>query len=109
MAHLLGVTRKSACEWHRAWLKGGKAALFSKGAAGTGCKLTDERLARLEALLDEGAVAYGCDDQRWTSARIAALIAERFHVRYPPRGGLPDGAAGVVLPGAGAPGGPARR
>ena len=86
VAHLLGVTRKSACEWHRAWLKGGKAALVSKGAAGTGCKLTQAQLTRLEELLDKGAVAYGCDDQRWTSARIAALIAERFHVRYTPRG-----------------------
>ncbi|MFI6454493.1 transposase [Streptosporangium amethystogenes] len=86
VAHLLGVTCKSACEWHRAWLKGGKAALASKGAAGTGCKLTDEQVRRLEVLLDEGALAHGCDDQRWTSARTAALIAERFHIRYTPRG-----------------------
>ncbi|MEV4753483.1 winged helix-turn-helix domain-containing protein [Streptosporangium sp. NPDC049248] len=86
VAQLLGVTRKSACEWHRAWLKGDKAALASKGAAGTGCKLTEAQLTRLEAFLDEGAIAHEWDDQRWTSARIAALIAERFHVRYTPRG-----------------------
>jgi hypothetical protein len=35
---------------------------------------------------DKGAIAHGWDDQRWTSARIAALIAEKFHVRYTPRG-----------------------
>lgn len=32
VARLLGVTRKSACEWHRTWQKGGKAALRSKAA-----------------------------------------------------------------------------
>ncbi|WTL69610.1 hypothetical protein OG339_43500 [Streptosporangium sp. NBC_01495] len=87
VAHLLGVTRKSACEWHRAWLKGDKTALVSKGAAGTGCKLTQEQLARLETLLDEGAIAHGWDDQRWTSACVAALITERFHIRIR---GVPD-------------------
>ena len=86
VARLLGVTRKSACEWHRTWLKGDKSALISKGAAGADCKLTDKQLLRLQTLLDEGAIAHGWDDQRWTSARIAALIAERFHVRYTPRG-----------------------
>jgi transposase len=86
VAHLLGVTRKSACEWHRAWLKGGKTALTSKGAAGTGCKLTETQLMRLEEFLDEGARAHGWNDQRWTTSRITVLIAEKFHVRYTPRG-----------------------
>ncbi|MBB4939124.1 putative transposase [Streptosporangium album] len=86
VARLLGVTRKSACEWHRAWLKNGKAALVSKGAAGTGCKLTDEQLTRLEAYLDEGALAHGWNDQRWTAARVTVLIAERLHVSYTERG-----------------------
>ncbi|MGW4424430.1 helix-turn-helix domain-containing protein [Streptosporangium sp. NPDC004631] len=80
------MTRKSACEWHPAWMKGDKATLVSKGTAGTGCKLTEAQLTRLKAFLDEGAIAHGWDDQRWTSARIAALIAERFHIRYTPSG-----------------------
>ncbi len=86
---LLGVTRKSACEWHRAWLKGDKAALVSKGAART---LQRRRRNRLQAHQGAAGTAGGvpgrrqCDDQRWTSAHIAALIAERFHVRYTPRG-----------------------
>ncbi|MEU3168546.1 helix-turn-helix domain-containing protein [Streptosporangium sp. NPDC006930] len=29
VTQLLGITRKSACEWRRAWLAGGKAALSS--------------------------------------------------------------------------------
>src|SRR5439155_899020 len=62
---------------------GGTAALVSKGAGGDGCKLTDEQVAELEALLDAGPAGYGWDeDQCWTLARIAALIGERFGVCY---------------------------
>ncbi len=86
VARLLGITRKSAYEWHALWKRGGKAALISKGAAGTGCKLTQAQMRRLEALLDEGARAHGWNDRRWTTPRITALIARTFHVSYTPRG-----------------------
>ncbi|MFF0309974.1 transposase [Streptosporangium sp. NPDC004379] len=86
VAWLLGVTRKAAYEWHARWRNGGKAALASKGAAGTGCKLTDDQLARLKTLPEQRALAHGWDDQRWTAARIATLIAETFHVRCTARG-----------------------
>ncbi|MEU6741912.1 hypothetical protein [Streptosporangium sandarakinum] len=39
MARLLGLTRKVAYEWSTRWRSGGKAALASKDAAGTGYKL----------------------------------------------------------------------
>ncbi|MFD8565128.1 helix-turn-helix domain-containing protein [Streptosporangium canum] len=55
VARLLGITRKSAYEWHTLWKRGGKSALISKGAARTGCKLTTKQLDRLQALLDQGA------------------------------------------------------
>lgn len=42
-AQLLGVTRKSVCKWHRAWLKGGKSALVSKGAGPTSSSPTSSR------------------------------------------------------------------
>ncbi|MER6172444.1 winged helix-turn-helix domain-containing protein [Streptosporangium sp. NPDC001681] len=86
VAQLLSITRKSAYEWYALWKRGGKTALASKCTAGTGCKLTDEQLDRLEAFLDEGAVVHGWDDQCWTSTRVAVLIAERFHLSYTPRG-----------------------
>ncbi|WP_433380102.1 IS630 family transposase [Streptosporangium sp. CA-115845] len=85
VAQLLGITLKSAYEWHALWSRGGKAALVSKGAAGNGCKLTAEQLRLLETLLGQGAAVHGWDDQRWTSPRIALLIARKFHVCYTPR------------------------
>ena len=55
---------------------GGDAALASKGPGGSGCKLDERQLARLAAALDAGPAAHGRDtDQRWTLARVTALIA----------------------------------
>ncbi|MER5642892.1 winged helix-turn-helix domain-containing protein [Streptosporangium sp. NPDC002524] len=85
VARLLGITRKSAYEWYALWRRGGREALVSKGS-GSGRKLTDEQLARLEEALEEGAAAHGWDDSRWTTERVAALIAERFQVSYTARG-----------------------
>ena len=77
------VSAMSVSRWRRAYDAGGTAALVSKGPGGTGCKLTDEQLAELEALLDAGPAGHGWDeDQCWTLARIAVLIGERFGVCY---------------------------
>ena len=61
--------------------------MASKGPSGSGCLLSDEQLARLAAALQEGPAAHGyVEDQRWTLARIADLIARLFRVRYTLRG-----------------------
>lgn len=86
VAQLLGITRKSACEWRRAWPAGGKAALASHGPS-SGCRLSDEQLERLEVELGRGAAVYGWADQRWTLARVGLLIKELFGVSYTVRGG----------------------
>jgi putative transposase len=85
VAQLLGITRKSACEWHRAWQEGGKAALVSKGPSSR-CQLTDEQLDRLREELKRGAAAHGWTDQRWTLSRVTLLIKELFGVSYTVRG-----------------------
>ncbi|MFI6451461.1 transposase [Streptosporangium amethystogenes] len=85
VAQLLGITRKSACEWRRAWLEGGKAALVSKGPSSR-CQLSDEQLERLQEELKRGAAAYGWADQRWTLSRVRLLIEELFGVSYTVRG-----------------------
>jgi hypothetical protein len=61
---------------------GGAGALASKGASGRDRKLSDEQLARLKSRLEQGpAAAGGGEDQRWTLARVVALIATMFHLR----------------------------
>ncbi len=87
MARSLRVSVESAYQWRWRWRAGGQPALASKGAGGTACRLGERQLTRLRGALDAGPAAYGwTEDQRWTLARITALIARLFHVRYSPRG-----------------------
>jgi transposase len=75
VARSLQVSTKSVYQWRRAWRAGGEAALASKGAGGNPCKLDEAQLAQLRAALEAGPAACGWkQDQRWTLARIAALI-----------------------------------
>ena len=87
VARCLRVSTKSAYQWRRRWRAGGEAALASGGPGGAECRLSGRQLARLRAVLDLGPAAYGWDeDQRWRLARVTALIARLFHVRYTLRG-----------------------
>ncbi|SNY73621.1 Transposase, partial [Paractinoplanes atraurantiacus] len=82
VAGLLEVSAKSAYRWRRAWVAGGAEALASRGPAGPDPKLSDEQLARLKARLELGPAAAGYgEDQRWTWARVVALIAAMFHIQ----------------------------
>jgi transposase len=75
IARSLRVSTKSVYQWRRAWQAGGEKALASKGPGGNACKLDGDQLARLGAALDAGPAACGWNqDQRWTLARVAALI-----------------------------------
>nr|WP_170231480.1 winged helix-turn-helix domain-containing protein [Pseudonocardia kunmingensis] len=77
------VSRMSANRWRRAFEAGGRDALVSKGAGGAVCKLDAVQVARLESVLADGPAAYGwAEDQCWTLARIAELIAKQFGVVY---------------------------
>src|SRR3954467_8460797 len=59
VAERFRVTRMSANRWHRALSAGGRAALASKGAGGTRCRLSGAQLDELQALLDAGPAAWG--------------------------------------------------
>lgn len=87
VARDMRVSAKSAYQWRRRWRAGGETALTSKGPGGAGCRLSEAQLARLRAALDKGPAAHGwAEDQRWTLARVVALIGRLFHVRYTLRG-----------------------
>jgi len=64
--------------------------LASRGPGGAVCKLSDAQLDRLTDELDRGPAAQEwagwARDQRWTLARVAALIHRLFGVDYTLRG-----------------------
>ncbi|HEY1002005.1 MAG TPA: winged helix-turn-helix domain-containing protein [Streptosporangiaceae bacterium] len=87
IARGLRVSTNAVYVWRRQWRAGGPAALASKGPGGSACQLDEQRQARLAQALQDGPAAHGFDeDQRWTLARVAELIARLFHVRYTLRG-----------------------
>jgi transposase len=87
VAGRLRVSTKSAYQWRRRWRAGGETALASKGPGGAVCRLNQVQVARLRAALEGGPAAWGWgEDQRWTLARVTALIGRLFHIRYTLRG-----------------------
>ena len=57
------------------------------GAGGNPCRLDETQIAQLRAALEAGPAAYGWkQDQRWTLARVAALIERLSGVSYTLRG-----------------------
>lgn len=87
IAHRLRVSTNAVYVWRRRWRAGGRAALASKGSGGSNCRLDQRRLDQLAQALEQGPAAHGFgEDQRWTLARVANLIARMFHTRYTLRG-----------------------
>jgi transposase len=87
IAKRLRVSHNAVYVWRRRWLAEGTAGLASKGPSGSACRLSPRQVDRLAAALREGPAVHGyVEDQRWTLARVADLIARLFHVRYSLRG-----------------------
>ncbi len=87
VARRLRISPNSAYVWRQRWRAGGEAALASRGSGGAVCRLPPAQLAKLRAALDGGPAAWGwSEDQRWTLARVTALIGRLFHVQYTLRG-----------------------
>jgi transposase len=83
IASRLRVSENAVYVWRRRWAAGGVAALRSRGPGGATCRLSDPQLERLRTALDAGPAAAGwVEDQRWTLARVSAVIARMFHTRY---------------------------
>ena len=85
IAHELGVTQGAVYQWlKRVREVGNVEALRSHPAPGRRAALTDEPLAQLPALLAQGAEAFGFQGDRWTTARIAAVLQQVFGISYHP-------------------------
>lgn len=84
IAQRLRVSTNAVYVWRRRWRAGGPEALMSKGPSGSACQLDEQRGVRPARALEAGpAAAYGFgEDQRWSLARVADLIARLFHIRY---------------------------
>jgi len=79
IARDLRVSERSVERWRRAWREGGMAALASTGPSKLP-KLSDGQFAELEKELTRGPAEHGWEDQRWTLARMRALISWRFRI-----------------------------
>lgn len=88
VAQRFRVTKMSVNRWRHALEDGGTGALVSKGAAGARPLLSTDQQRELMALIEAGPAAQGYVDQRWTLARIAELIRNRFGVRFRSFGAL---------------------
>jgi transposase len=87
IASSLRVSTKSVYQCRRAWQAGGQEALASPGPGGSACRLDEDQFAELRAALEAGPAARGwAQDQRWTLARAASLVARLFGVSYTLRG-----------------------
>ncbi|MFD8719135.1 winged helix-turn-helix domain-containing protein [Streptomyces sp. NPDC059629] len=81
IAAALRISVRSVERWRRAWRESGEAGLLSKGSSEKP-RLREAQVAWLERELERGPQAHGWADQRWTLARIKALIGRLFHVSY---------------------------
>jgi transposase len=84
IADALGVSEGAVSQWMARARKGGLEALRYCPPPGAPRRLTDEQLARLPALLQRGAEAYGFRGEVWTRARVAAIIRLEFGISYHP-------------------------
>jgi transposase len=84
VARVLSASRQSVLRWYRAWKRGGLKALRGAGRAGRLPRLNAEQVARVDAVLREGARAHGFRTDLWSLPRIAKVIERLTSVRYHP-------------------------
>ncbi len=84
IARQVGVSHQIVSEWRRAWRQSGREALRAAGRAGRRPKLSRDQLARVEAVLVEGAEANGYPTDVWTLPRVAEVIERMSGVVYHP-------------------------
>jgi transposase len=84
IARALDVTPGAVSQWLKRAREGGVQALAHRLPPGPASKLTAEQKARLPALLERGAEAYGFGGEVWTTKRVTQVVKDVFGVRYHP-------------------------
>jgi putative transposase len=76
------VSRTTASRWNRALQQKGVDALRKRRATGRPSRLSREQLQLIPDIFAQGAIVHGFPNNRWTTARLAAVIETRFGVHY---------------------------
>jgi putative transposase len=82
VARKFGVSRTTASRWNRALHEKGVDALRKRRATGRPSRLSREQLQLIPDFYAQGPIFHGFPDNRWTTARLAAVIEARFNVHY---------------------------
>jgi transposase len=79
VARRLTVSRVAVHCGHIIWRKKGKDGL-RRGRPGPRPRLTEEKLAKVKQVLQEGSLAAGYDTNLWTLGRIAEVMGRKARV-----------------------------
>jgi len=77
VARVLGVSPGAVSQWSKRAKAGGAEALFRKKRHGRSSRLDAKQLTELRLALTEAA-----SSNPWTTREVAAIIAEKWGVRY---------------------------
>jgi transposase len=85
IAEVLGVSRGAVSQWLRQVRESGNVEiLHRRPAPGQRARLTEEQFAQIPTLISRGAVAFGFQDDKWTTQRAASAIQQAFGIAYHP-------------------------
>lgn len=83
VAKTLGVSRPTACRWHRNWKENGREGLAGADQTGRPPKVGAEALPAIREELLKGPQAQGYATNLWTLKRIGRVVEKVCHVRCP--------------------------
>ncbi|MGD1069916.1 MAG: winged helix-turn-helix domain-containing protein [Bryobacteraceae bacterium] len=82
VARRYGVSRTTASRWHRSIVIKGVESLHKRRATGRPSRLTADQADAIRQMYFEGALAHGFSSNRWTTAKLAVAIEQRFGIHY---------------------------
>jgi len=82
IARILGVSGAAVSVWAKKLRQHGKESLKPRKASGRPANLTPSDKTKLLEKMKAGAMAAGFETERWTQARVQALIEKEFGVHY---------------------------